>query len=240
MEEKCCSSCSCCESDIIDNDQELETKFSRHRLQQFAIGISIISVIYNGVEGGISIGFGDESGSRSLIFFGIQSFVEVISALLVVWRFIKIAKPGDESSKQIFIKKERWATIGIGILFCILTIGTWITSIISLVNHHTPNTAMPSIIISSSALGIMIFIWAPKPWLAKKLNSSAMNGEAKCSLACIFITLTLLIGTLIYKFWENGWWVDSVLAIILGLFFAKETYSTLKWGFDPNFSGGCC
>ena len=69
---------------------------SYRRLQQFAIAISIASVIYNGAEGGFSIGFGVESGSRSLIFFGIQSGIEVISAILVLWRFRKIAKPGDE------------------------------------------------------------------------------------------------------------------------------------------------
>ena len=69
---------------------------SYRRLQQYAIGISIISVIYNGLEGGLSIGFGAESGSRSLIFFGIQSGVEVISAFLVLWRFRKVAKPGEE------------------------------------------------------------------------------------------------------------------------------------------------
>uniref|UniRef100_A0A8H8CLK2 Uncharacterized protein n=1 Tax=Psilocybe cubensis TaxID=181762 RepID=A0A8H8CLK2_PSICU len=74
------------------------------RLQQYAIGISIISVIYNGLEGGISIGFGAESNSRSLIFFGIQSGIEVVSALLVVWRFRKIAKPGEERGAALNTK----------------------------------------------------------------------------------------------------------------------------------------
>jgi len=66
------------------------------RLQQYAIAISVVSVIYNGLEGGLSIGLGAESSSRSLIFFGIQSGVEVISAILVLWRFRKVAKPGEE------------------------------------------------------------------------------------------------------------------------------------------------
>ena len=69
---------------------------SYRRLQQYAIAISILSIIYNGAEGAISIAFGSESSSRSLIFFGLQSGLEVISASLVVWRFRKIAKPGEE------------------------------------------------------------------------------------------------------------------------------------------------
>lgn len=75
-----------------------QTMIPYRRLQQYAIAISIISVVYNGLEGGVSIGFGAESNSKSLVFFGIQSGIEVISALLVVWRFRKIAKPGEERS----------------------------------------------------------------------------------------------------------------------------------------------
>ena len=74
---------------------------SYRRLQQYANAISVVSVIYNGLEGGLSIGFGAESGSRSLIFFGIQSGIEVISALLVLWRFRKIAKPGEERGSTL-------------------------------------------------------------------------------------------------------------------------------------------
>lgn len=190
----------------------------------------------------MSIYFGETAASNSLIFFGIQSAVEVISAGFVVWRFLKVAPPGEEGTavSDDMLKKERYATIGIGILFGILTVGTWVTSIISLVKHNHPDTSTPSLIISASALALMILIWLPKPWLAKTLNSSAMHGEAKCSLACIYITAILLIGTLVYKFWENGWWVDSAIAILLGAFFAKESLEMIRWGTSKEFSGGCC
>jgi predicted Co/Zn/Cd cation transporter (cation efflux family) len=69
---------------------------SYRRLQQFAFAISIFSIFYNAAEGAISVIFGAESSSRSLIFFGVQSGIEVLSSALVVWRFRRIAKPGDE------------------------------------------------------------------------------------------------------------------------------------------------
>lgn len=71
---------------------------SRRRLQQYAIAISILSVFYNTAEGVVSIVFGAESSSRALVFFGLQSAVEVISALLVTWRFLGVMKPGDETA----------------------------------------------------------------------------------------------------------------------------------------------
>lgn len=67
-------------------------------LQRYAFGISVLSVLYNGAEAGFSLGFGSESSSRSLIFFGIQSGIEVISSCIVVWRFRYVTKPGEEDS----------------------------------------------------------------------------------------------------------------------------------------------
>ena len=70
---------------------------TRRRLQHLAIAISILSVFYSAAEGIVSILFGLESSSRSLVFFGIQSAIEVASSVLVVWRFFHVIKPGDET-----------------------------------------------------------------------------------------------------------------------------------------------
>lgn len=217
--------------------------YSLRTLQQFAIAISILSVFYNGAEGVISIVFGKESKSNSLIFFGIQSFVEVLSASLVLWRFARLAPPGEERGHTIpseLLLKERNATIAIGVLLGILAVGTWVASIVALVTHEQPNTSTPSLIISASALGLMILIWLPKPWIARALDSSAMHGEAKCSLACISITGVLLAGTLIYRYWKGGWWVDSATAMVLGLLFLRESWNMVRWGMSKAFTGGCC
>lgn len=84
---------------------------SYRRLQQYAIAISVVSVLYNGAEGGISIGFGAESSSRSLVFFGIQSGIEVLSAFMVLWRFKKVAKPGLERAVLLSEKEVRYVYV---------------------------------------------------------------------------------------------------------------------------------
>ncbi|KZT32751.1 hypothetical protein SISSUDRAFT_1028260 [Sistotremastrum suecicum HHB10207 ss-3] len=86
----------------------------------------------------------------------------------------------------------------------------------------------------------MIFIWLPKRWLAKTLDSSSLQAEATCSLSCIQITLVLFVGSLVYKLWKGGWWVDGATSIVLGLLFGWEGYKMIKWVRDPNFDGGCC
>ncbi|KAF9448541.1 hypothetical protein P691DRAFT_669262 [Macrolepiota fuliginosa MF-IS2] len=217
---------------------------SYHKLQQYAIAISIVSVIYNGAEGGVSIGLGAEAGSRSLIFFGIQSAVEVLSAILVLWRFRKVAKPGEERRIVLLpdhLKFEKWGTFGIGALLVILSISTEATSITTLIHRDVPNLSNSSLIVSATALVFMILIWLPKRYLAKALNSSVMQGEATCSLSCIQLTLVLFAGSLLFKVWKGGWWVDSATAIVLGLFFAWEGVKMIRWwSGSSEFTGGCC
>ena len=84
---------------------------SYRRLQQYAIGISIISILYNGAEGVVSVDLGSESSSRSLVFFGVQSGIEVISAGIVVWRFNKVALPGEEKGANLGAKELRYVTV---------------------------------------------------------------------------------------------------------------------------------
>lgn len=224
-------------------ESPVQAQFSLSTLQRMAVGISVASILYNGVEGGVSIGYGKEDQSKSLIFFGIQSFVEVASASLVVWRFAKIALPGEEmigAPSPVNLKKEKVATVAIGGLLGLLTASAWGVSIQSLVRHERPTDSLPGVIISASALGLMIAIWSPKPWLAKALDSSAMRGEAKCSLACISMTAALLTGTIINRTWSNGWWIDSATTLVLSMFFAKDAIEMIRWGLSKDFSGSCC
>lgn len=211
-------------------------RYSARRMRIFALAISWLSIVYNGVEGGVSIGVGAEVVSRALIVFGIQSLVEVLSAALVIYRFRKEL----QDDTIININLERRATLGIGILFIILAIGTWVASIVALATHAEPESSKASLIVSAGSLLCMIFIWLPKPWIAAELNSSVMRGEAACSLACIYLTIVLFIGSLVYKLWEEGWWVDSAVAILLGFFFLREGYEMIAWARNKDFNGGCC
>lgn len=125
-------------------------------------------------------------------------------------------------------------------LLIILGLATIATAISSLILHETPEASNASLIISASALVCMVVIWLPKRYLARELNSSTMQGEATCSLSCIQITTVLFVGSLIYRVWRGGWWIDSATSIILGLMFGREGVKMVRWARNPEFDGGCC
>ncbi|CAG8446051.1 13610_t:CDS:2 [Funneliformis caledonium] len=214
----------------------------RSQLIKYAIIICIFTILWNIIEGVVSIFFGNEGDSVSLIFFGVDSFIEVTSAGLVLWRFLTESKPDEEKAVQILeenLGKERKATMGIGLLFLLLSIATISDAIVALVQRRNPETTIAGLIISSVSLSFMGFLWLSKKYLAKKLNSSTMASEAQCSLACIKITLVLFLGSILFMIWKKGWWIDSTAAIILGILFAKEGVDMIMWARSKNFSGGC-
>ncbi|KAH7920249.1 hypothetical protein BV22DRAFT_1098443 [Leucogyrophana mollusca] len=215
---------------------------SRRRLQQCAIAISISSVFYNAAEGAISVLFGVDSGSRSLVFFGIQSVIEVLSSVIVVWRFWRSGKPGDETSGEgdtKDMKLEKVATMSIGSLLVMLALAAIGTSIASLVAHDHPSPSNASLIIASATLFIMFLFWLPKRYLARALDSSTMAGEALCTLSCMQFSAVLLVGSLVYRVWRGGWWVDAATAIVIALLFGWEGVRMVRWARSDAFDGGC-
>ncbi|CAG8676844.1 9343_t:CDS:1 [Dentiscutata heterogama] len=221
----------------------LSTPFTRQQLVNLALFTSIITILLNIIEGILSMFFGRKSNSVSLIIFGIGSFVEVTSSILVLWRFSTELHQDTSvisiTNKDKFIDKERKATLGIGSLFIILALGTFLHSVISLTQKSHPDNTMAGIIISSISTVIMLAIYFCKRYLAVNLDSSTMASEAQCSFACIKITLVLFCSSLIYILWKKGWWVDSVAALIFSTFFSKEGVEMIYWANSENFDGGC-
>ncbi|RGB32179.1 Co/Zn/Cd cation transporter-like protein, partial [Rhizophagus diaphanus] len=216
---------------------------SRSRLLKYAVYVCIFTILWNVAEGVVSIFFGSENDSVSLVFFGVDSFIEVTSACLVLWRFLTESKPDEERATQILeenLSKEKKCTMGIGLLFILLSLATISDATVSLIQKRQPETAIAGLIISSISLSFMFFLWLSKKYLAKMLNSSTMASEAQCSLACIKITFILFLGSLLYMIWKGGWWLDSAAAIILGVLFAKEGVDIILWARSKNFNGGCC
>lgn len=96
----------------------IETK-SNEQLLSFAFALSIITVIYNTLEGGISTFFGVEDETLALFGFGVDSFVEVISGLGIAHMIFRLKK-SDVDDRDKF---ERTALRITGTAFYALTGG---------------------------------------------------------------------------------------------------------------------
>jgi divalent metal cation (Fe/Co/Zn/Cd) transporter len=190
------------------------------------------TVGYNLLEGAVSIYFGVGDDSVALWGFGIDSFIEVASAVVVMVRL----RHGFASKAT---QAERRATAAIGRLFLFLALVVALGAILQLTGHRHPPTTLPGLVIAAASLSFMGFLWRAKLAAAKALDSAALLGDAACSLACIQLSLVLFSGSLLFLASPALWWIDGAAAIVLAALIAREGWGMVAAARKPEFSGGC-
>lgn len=199
---------------------------------RYAKALAAFTIAYNFVEGLVSMGFGWSDDSIALFGFGADSFIEVFSALLVLWRL----RGGDGCEA---LERERKTTKGIGTLFLALAAGIVGGSLLQLAGRRHPETTVPGLAVAALSLGFMFFLWREKRVAATALDSRALEGDAACSLACIQLSAILFTGSLLFWLWPKLWWVDASAALALALLIAKEGWEMRRAAAREDFDGGC-
>lgn len=198
------------------------SKKESEELNRKALSLSYFTVIYNLIEGIISIFFGFISGSIALIGFGIDSFIESFSSGVMIWRFSHTSNNSpEESEKKEFIAKRL-----VGISFFIF--GTYVLyeSIRKLYYSDIPEPSLVGIIIAIISLIVMPILYYYKNDIGKKIGSKSLVADSKQTLACAYLSVALLIG-LSLNYFFSIWWADPVVGLLIFLYLFKEGYETL-------------
>jgi divalent metal cation (Fe/Co/Zn/Cd) transporter len=74
----------------------------------------------------------------------------------------------------------------------------------------------------------MFFLYKEKKKLAVRLDSSTIDKDAECSLACIKLSFVLLAGSLLFVAAPQYWWADAAAAVFLAVFVAREGFETIR------------
>lgn len=207
----------------------------RRRLVDWAVKLSWFTIAYNLVEGVVSIYFGVSDDSMALAGFGADSFIEVFSALFVLWRL----RAEEGVGAGLSTERERVGTLGIGALFLLLALGTAASSVSQLWAGRRPDTTLPGLAISSLSLSFMFFLWRSKRKVALALDSATVGKDADCSLACIKLSGVLFAGSVVSLAWPGLWWADAAAALVLAFLIAEEGVAAVKAARSPDFAGGC-
>jgi len=179
--------------------------------------LEYFTVTYNLFEALFSIIFGSLSNSISLVGFGMDSIVESLSGIILIWR---LKKHGFvEEGKEFDVEKK--ATKLVGITFFILGAYVLFESIRKLIVVEESFPSIPGILISLASLLIMPLLYYQKNIIGKEMGSKALIADSKETLACAFLSLPLLIG-LVLNYIFGFWQADSIVGIIIVIFLIKE------------------
>jgi divalent metal cation (Fe/Co/Zn/Cd) transporter len=169
------------------------------------------TVVYNTVEGVVAMAAGAAASSTALIGFGLDSFVEVASALVVVWQF-RSAVPEDRERRAL-----RW----IGVSF--LALAAWITvdSLRTLWGSGQAEESPVGIGLAAVSLLVMpLLAWA-KRRTGRELGSATVVADSTQTLLCTYLSAVLLVGLGLHA--ALGWgWADPVAALVIAVVAARE------------------
>lgn len=194
-----------------------------HDLYKKALLLSYLTVGYNILEGVISILAGLLAGSIGLVGFGLDSFVESLSGIIMIWRFGKHGKIGIEEEDKV----EKEAIKYIGYTFFVLGAYVLYESIKKLYFQEIPDPSLLGIIIAIASIIVMPVLFFMKYQTGKKINSRSLIADSKQTLACIFLSLALLIG-LGLNYLYGLWQADPIVGFLISIFLLKEGIETLK------------
>jgi divalent metal cation (Fe/Co/Zn/Cd) transporter len=197
-------------ADTVAVDQRTQRIREAFRLEYVTIGWMVI-------EAGVAIGSGIIARSVTLLAFGIDSVIELVSAGLLIWRLTVELRNGQSFAEAAERKASR---IGGVLLFAlaayvVLAVG-W-----SLWTRHGQDFSWPGLLVSLAAIPIMWVLSRRKLQLADALGSRALRTDAMESITCGWLSFVVVIGLLV-QLALGAWWIDSVTSLAIVWFLVKE------------------
>ena len=200
-----------------DVDDERRKVLSR-RIRLFVAA----TITYNVVEAVVAITAGTMASSTALVAFGLDSVIEVTSALAVAWQF---AAPDPET-------REKAALRTIAYSFFALAVYVSVDSVWSLIGGAEAHHSVPGLILAALSLVVMPVLSYGQRRAGRELNSRSAVADSKQTLLCTYLSAVLLIGLAVNALF-GWWWADPAAALIIAVVAVKE-------GRDAWRGDACC
>ena len=194
------------------------------RAARRARALSWLSLVWMGAEGAIAITAGILAGSIALIGFGIDSAIEGIASLVIVWRFM-----GRRLRSQA---AEERAQKLVAIQFFILAPYVAFEAVRHLIGTEHPEVSALGMVLTATSLIGMPILGVAKQRLAATLGSSATHGEGAQNLLCAYLAGAVFLG-LVGNALLGWWWLDPIAALAIAGVALKEGIETWR-------GEGCC
>ena len=183
----------------------------REELHRRGLRLEWFTVAWNVIEGVVAIGAGVISGSVSLIGFGADSFIEVISAVALLWR---MRKAGPYASAEERGNAERRALYLVAATFFLLAAYITYEAVGALLSREGPENSTVGLVLSVVSLLVMPALAYGKQRTGRELGSEALNADAVETWVCSYLSLALLAGVGLYAAF-GWWWADPAGALAM-------------------------
>src|SRR5467141_4376829 len=183
--------------------------------------LEYFTIVWNAIEGLVAVVTGLIAGSISLVGFGIDSFIEVTSGSVLLWRMSVDANVRERERNE----KRALKVVGI----CFLGLAAYIAyeSATDLWSKRPSEQSIPGIILACVSVVVMPLLSRAKRRVGHALGSAAMNADARQTEFCNYLSAILLVGLLLNALF-GLWWADPLAGLIMVPTIAKEGIDGLQ------------
>lgn len=196
--------------------------------------LALFTILYNIIEGLVSVWMGASDETLALFGFGADSFIEVISAV-GVWHMLQRIRANAGETRDEFEQRALRIT---GVSFYLLTTALVATAVINICQHHKPDTTLWGVIVSLVSISFMWYLIRQKTAVGIALNSPAILADAACSRACLYFSLALLVSSIGYEVTGVGS-LDAVGAMLIAYLSFREGREAFAKARGMTCSCGC-
>ncbi|MGY0535875.1 cation transporter [Nocardioides sp. YJ-D4] len=162
------------------------------------------TIAYNVIEAVVAIAAGAIAGSAALLGFGLDSVIEVSSALAVAWQF---AGRDPEAREKTALRIIAFSFFGLAAFVSY-------NAVTALVTGHAADHSGLGIGIAALSLLVM----PAASWIQRRtgneLGSHSAVADSKQTLLCTYMSAALLLGLLANSA-LGWWWADSAAALVI-------------------------
>lgn len=196
----------------------------RERLHRRVRFIVAFTITYNVIEAIVAIWAGVAAPSAALIGFGLDSVVEVLSALAIAWQFTRK-------------DPERWekATVrAIGIAFFALAAYVSVDAVLSLISQEGPDHSPFGIGITALSLIVMPALAWFETRTGRELESKSVLADARQLILCVYLSGAVFVGLILNSLF-GWWWADAVAALFVAALAVREGVEAWRGDVESPF-----
>ncbi len=191
----------------------------RDRLIRQAKTLSWVSLGWMTIEGAVAITAAMLAGSVALLGFGLDSAIEGVASVIVIWRFT--------GSRRLSEEAEQRAQKLVAISFFLLAPYIAQDAIRTLIGGDRPSTSWVGIGLSISSIVVMPLLGRAKQRIGARLGSAATAGEGTQNMLCAYMAAGVLAGLLANTL-LGAWWLDPAIALAIAAIAIHEGIETWR------------
>ncbi len=188
-----------------------------------AFALELFTVGYMTFEALAALWIGIATRSVSLETFGLDSLIEIASALVLLWR-LNAERQGEDAERVELIEQRAARFVGITLLA--LAAFVLVQALYSLITREQPEASIWGIALAVASLIVMPVLAKLKLRYAERIDSRALHADAFETIACAYLSFTLLLG-LGANFLFGWWWADPLAALAMLYFIVREAREAL-------------